>query len=112
MKRTTIRCLSVTASIGAMLLSGCAGTGGTISSEQRILKDYSNVAHARLSVNGKLAQGTLTQNDWHVAMNRIDAAAAMLDSSMSAMNREAFREAEAGIAASETLLGDTVQAST
>jgi hypothetical protein len=44
-------------------------------------------------------------------MNRIDAAAAMLDSSMGAMNREAFREAEAGIAASETLLGDTVQAS-
>jgi hypothetical protein len=109
MKQTTIRYLSVGASLGAILLSGCAGTVSKVSSEERILNDYSHVAHARARANDKLAQGTLSQEDWRTTMNRIDAAAATLDSSMGAMNREAYREAEVGIAASESILGETVQ---
>jgi hypothetical protein len=50
------------------------------------------------------AQGALSAEDWRAANNRFQAASIALDSSMTAMNRLATREAEVAIDAGEKLL--------
>jgi hypothetical protein len=103
MKRTTKRYVNVSATVCALLLSACAGTT-QVSLEQRVLSDYARISEARTSANDKFAQGALSAEDWRASNNRFHAASIALDSSVTAMNRLATREAEVAINAGEKLL--------
>ena len=89
------------------MLSGCAVTTVTPSTEVRLLDTYAQVAQSRTLANDKLARGELSPSDWRVTMTRIEEAGASLDGSMNSLNHDAAAEADAGIATSQRILANT-----